>query len=239
MGKRLALMALGFFMAALGIFCISLDGYSFGTMAFPIGVLLMIVGTFQVLTYSSFARSDENKHWVLTEGLTSFVLGVVVISGSLSADVAVLAVFGFWSVITGIRNIVVVIEERISGFEKQWDLWTIGISAVNFIVGMYTFFNQFFFNFSVLGLIGMIFLIQGINVFKSGADFTYKKPDILMTKEELIQAAEEEAKEARAAAKIAIQKAKEAKQTVREVEETKTFSEKINEPIGQDNVPLE
>ena len=80
-------------------------------------------------------------------------------------------------------------------------------------------------------MLGIIFVIQGINVIKVGFDTTYKKPDLIKTKEELVAEAEKKAEEARAEAKIAVKKARRAKAAIREVEEIKVTYDIFNEPV--------
>ena len=83
--------------------------YHFFPLAFPIGVVLIIVGMVECFAYKRTVEDEENRHWVLIEGLTTFILGVVVLTG-LAADIAVPVVFGMWSMISGIRGFVIVTQ---------------------------------------------------------------------------------------------------------------------------------
>ena len=133
--------------------------------------------------------------------------------------------------IAGIRYLVIITHVDIKE-EKNLDFyWTVVVAVCNFVTGLYTFFNASLFNLSVLMMLGIIFVIQGINVIKVGFDTTYKKPDLIKTKEELLEEAERKAEEARREAKIAVKKARRAKRAIREVEEIKVTYDIFNEPV--------
>ena len=178
-------MIMGVVLALLGVFSIANAGLTFISMAFPIGVILTIIGITECISYRSRDEDEEDRHWVLIDGLTTFILGIVVLTGQLAADIAVPVIFGMWSMIAGIRYLVIITHVDIKE-EKNLDFyWTVVVAVCNFVTGLYTFFNASLFNLSVLMMLGIIFVIQGINVIKVGFDTTYKKPDLIKTKEEL------------------------------------------------------
>lgn len=229
---------LGVLLAAVGIFALANAGLSFVSMAFPIGIILVLVGLFESLGYKTADDDEEDRHWVLIDGITTVVLGVVVITGQLAADVAVIPVFGMWAMISGIRNLVIMTQVK-KKEEKDRDFyWDLVVSILNLVVGLYCFFNFKLFNLAVLALIGVIFVIQGVNVIKIGTEMKYKKPDLIKTKDEMVEEAEEKALKARKEAREAVKRAREAKRAIKEAEEAKTFEEIINQPIGDDNVEI-
>ena len=91
----------------LGIFCIANAGLAFISMAFQIGIVLIMVGMVECFSYKKSLENEEEKHWLLIEGMTAFILGIVVLTGQLAADIAVPVVFGMWVMISGIRGLVV------------------------------------------------------------------------------------------------------------------------------------
>lgn len=232
---RILTVIVGLLLTVLGIFCIAGAGLSFISLAFPIGIVLLIVGITECFTYRRTNEDEEKRHWVLIEGLTTFVLGIVVLTGKLAADIAVPVVFGMWSMISGIRELVIMtqVTER---EEKDIDFyWTLIVSLLNFAVGVYTFFNPTMFHLPVLMILGIIFVIQSANVIKIAMDIPYYKPELLKTKDEKIADAEAAAKKARKEAKRAIKKAKNAKDAVKVAVEAEEFHEIIAEPIGDTN----
>ena len=154
-------------------------------------------------------------------------------TGQLAADIAVPVVFGMWSMISGIRGFVIV-TQVVDKAEKDIDFyWTVVVSALNLIVGVYTFFNLMLFHLSVLMILGVCFVVQGANVIKIGVDISYTKPDLIKTKEEKIADAEAAAEEAHEEVKKAIKKARQARKGIKKAEASKEFHEMISEPIGE------
>ena len=232
---RILTIIVGALLTILGVFSVANAGLSFLSLAFPIGVVLIIVGMVECFAYKRTVEDEENRHWVLIEGLTTFILGVVVLTGQLAADIAVPVVFGMWSMISGIRGFVI-FTQVVENKEKDIDFyWTVVVSALNWIVGVYTFFNLMLFHLSVLMILGVCFVVQGANVIKIGVDISYTKPELIKTKEEKIADAEAAAEEAHEEVKKAIKKARQARKGIKKAEESKEFHEMISEPIGETN----
>lgn len=236
---RIITVIVGALLTLLGVFSIANAGLSFLSLAFPIGICLIIVGMVECFVYKRIREDVDAGHWVLIEGLTTFMLGIVVLTGKLAADIAVPVVFGMWSMISGIRGFTVLAFETDTR-EKNMDFyWAVGISALNLAVGIYSFFNQSLFHLSVLMILGVCFVVQGANVIKIGTDIVYSKPDLIKTKDERIAEAEEAAREAKREMKRAIREARKARNAVKEAEEIKEFHEIIMEPIGEANTEEE
>lgn len=229
---RILTILVGFLLAALGIFSILNAGIAFISMAFPIGLALMLVGLVECFAYKKAVDDEEDKHWILIEGLTTFFLGIVVLSGQLAADIAVPAVFGMWSIISGLRGLVVLFSMSEPKEEKDmnyyWDLITAILAGA---LGITAFFNNMLFNWSVLMIVGLIIAVQAAVVIKISFSIAYKKPDLIKSKDEKIRAAEKEAAKAKKEMKLAIKKARKAKDALKEVEEAKDFHEIIAEPV--------
>lgn len=226
---RILTIAGGILLTILGVFSVANAGLSFISLAFPIGAVFIIVGMVECFAYKRTIEDEENRHWILIEGLTTFVLGIVVLTGQLAADIAVPVVFGLWSMISGIRGFVILTQVQDTQ-EKDIDFyWMVCVSGLNLIAGVYTFFNSMLLNLSVLMMLGIIFVIQGANTVKIGADITYNKPDLIKTKDEKIADAQEAHKEA----KKAIKKARKARRAVKAAEEAMVVEDIINQPIGE------
>ena len=239
---RIITIIAGALLAILGIFAVASGGLSFLSLAFPIGLGLLIVGIVECFAYKKAVDDEEDKHWILIEGITTFLLGVVVISGVLAADVAVPAVFGMWSAISGIRGLVVMfsMKDTVAPEDKDvnyyWDLVTAVLAT---LLGLVAFFNTLLFNMSVLSIVGFIITVQAAVVIKISFSIAYKKPELIKSKAQKLREAEEAAALAKEEMREAINKAREAKAVLKEVEEEKEFHEIIAEPIELEpiNIP--
>lgn len=234
---RILTIGAGVISTLLGVLCIANAGLSFMSLAFIIGIVLIIVGMIECFSYKKSLENEEEKHWILIEGLTTFILGVVVLTGQLAADIAVPVVFGMWVMISGIRGLAVLHMVKLdrANMVKDFDYyWDTVVSALNLIIGLYTFFNNVLYPLPVLALLGMCFVVQGANVTKVGYDMTYLKPDILKTKEEKMEEAEAVAEEAHKAVRRAIRKARHAKKAAKEAGRAKDFSELVEKKSEED-----
>lgn len=230
---RILTVIAGVLLTFLGVFSIANAGLSFLSLAFPIGICLIIVGLVECFVYKTIREDVDAGHWVLIEGLTTFILGIVVLTGRLAADIAVPVVFGMWSMISGIRGFTVLAFETDTR-EKNVDFWwAVLASGMNLMIGIYTFFNDSLLNLSVLMILGICFVVQGAQVIKIAFDIEYSKPDLIKTKDEKIAEAEAAHKEAKREMKRAIKKVRKARNAVSEAEEAKEFHEIISEPIGE------
>ncbi len=232
---RIITIIAGAMLAVLGIFAVASGGLSFLSLAFPIGLGLLIVGIVECFAYKKAVDDEEDKHWILIEGITTFLLGVVVISGVLAADIAVPVVFGMWSAISGIRGLVVMfsMKDTVAHEDKDinyyWDLVTAVLASV---FGLVAFFNNMLFSMSVLSIVGCIIAVQAAVVIKISFSIAYNKPELIKSKAQKLKEAEEAAEQAKEEMKEAIIKAREAKAVLKEVEEEKEFHEIIAEPVA-------
>ena len=215
---RILTMIIGLLFTGTGIYLVANGGLSFLSVAFIVGLNFVVAGVVECLSYSGYRGEDEAKSWILIDGTTTFILGILILMNKLSADAAVPLVLGFWILLSGIRNFVHAwekIEKRDSGF---YDHLIIGL--VNIILGLYAFFDQDIFDLTTVTLIGIYMIAEGINIAHVGATIKILKPDFIKTKEEKLEEAAMKAAEAHEAAKEAIKAAKEAKAELKVMTET-------------------
>ncbi len=238
---RIITIIAGALLAILGIFAVANAGLSFLSLAFPIGLGLLIVGIVECFAYKKAVDDEEDKHWILVEGITTLLLGIVVLSGVLAADIAVPAVFGMWSAISGIRGLVITfsMKEAAQREEKDanyyWDLITAVLAS---LLGLVAFFNTMLFNLSVLSIVGCIITVQAAVVIKISFSIVYKKPELIKSKAQKLREAAEAAEQAKTEMKEAIDKVREAKAVLKEVEEEKEFHEIIAEPVAVEPISI-
>ncbi len=201
-----------------GVYLIANGGVTFLSVAFVVGVLFVVAGIIECLSYSGFRGDGEDKSWVMIDGMTTFALGMLILVDKISAENAVPQVLGLWVLITGIRNFVRAwehIEDRNSFF---YDHLLVGL--LNFIVGLYVFFDSDIFGFASIMLVGLCVVVQGINIVNVGMTIVIIKPDFIKTKEEKVEDAAKAAVDAHEAAREAIKAAKAAQAQLKNVVET-------------------
>ena len=215
---RILTMMIGVLFTGAGIYLVANGGLSFMSVAFIVGLIFVVAGIVECLSYSGYRGEDEEKSWILIDGTTTFILGILILMNKLSADAAVPLVLGLWILLSGIRNFVHAwekIEEMDYGF---YDHLVIGL--VNIVLGLYAFFDQDLFDLSTVTLIGVYMIAGGVNIIHIGATIKILKPEFIKTKEEKLEEAAIKAAEAHQAAKEAIKIAKEAKAELKVMSET-------------------
>ena len=215
---RILTIMMGTLFTVTGIYLVANGGLSFMSVAFIVGLIFVVAGVIECLSYSGYRGEDEEKSWILIDGTTTFILGILILMNKLSADVAVPLVLGLWILLTGIRNFVHAwekIEERSNGF---YDHLVIGL--LNIILGLYAFFDSDLFDLSTITLVGVYMISGGLNITHVGATIKILKPEFLKTKEEKLEEAATKAAEAHQAAKDSIKVAKEAKAELKVVAQT-------------------
>ena len=215
---RILTMLTGILFLGAGIYLVANEGVTFLSVAFIVGLMFVIAGVVECLSYSSYRGDNVERSWILNDGTTTFVLGVLILLNKISADAVVPMILGLWVLITGIRNFVHAwehIEERGNAF---YDHLIIGL--LNLIFGLYVFFDGEIFNLASITMIGLCIIVQGVNIIHIGATIRVIKPKFIKTKEEMLEEAAAKFEEAHANAKEAIKAAKAAQAELKSVEET-------------------
>ena len=215
---RIITMLTGLLFVASGVFLIMNEGVTFLSVAFIVGVMFVIAGVVECLSYSGYRGDNEERSWILNDGTTTFVLGILILLNKISADAVVPMVLGLWVLITGIRNFVRAWEHVDDRTNNFWDHLLIGL--LNLIFGLYVFFDGEIFNLASITMIGLCIVVQGINIIHIGATIRIIKPKFIKTKNERLWEATARFEEAHAAAKEAIKAAKEAQQELKAVKQT-------------------
>ena len=215
---RILTMLTGILFMGAGIFLVANEGVTFLSVAFIVGWMFVIAGVVECLSYNSYRGDNVERSWILNDGLTTFVLGGLILLNKISADAVVPMILGLWVLIAGIRNFVHAwehIEERGNAF---YDHLIIGL--LNIVFGIYVFFDGEIFNLASITMIGLCVIVQGINILHIGATIRIIKPKFIQTKEEMLEEAAAKFEEAHANAKEAIKAAKAAQAELKSVEET-------------------
>lgn len=215
---RILTMLTGILFMGAGIFLVANEGVTFLSVAFIVGWMFVIAGVVECLSYSSYRGDNVERSWILNDGLTTFVLGGLILLNKISADAVVPMILGLWVLIAGIRNFVHAwehIEDRGNAF---YDHLIIGL--LNIVFGIYVFFDGEIFNLASITMIGLCIIVQGINILHIGATIRIIKPKFIQTKEEMLEEAAAKFEEAHANAKEAIKAAKAAQAELKSVEET-------------------
>jgi len=168
---RVFKMAAGVILILSGIFCFANPGATFLSIAFLLGCAMFLSGASGILAYIWISRKMEASSLLLVEGILGVILGSLVLSNQLLADAAFPVFFGMWVMFSGTVRVVEGFVQRKSDI-ATW-IWLISLGTLGILVGLYAFFNSVLFAFSAVMLVGILFVMQGINVLLVGIHLSF------------------------------------------------------------------
>ena len=170
---RILTIISGLLMLVAGVWCFANPGASFLSLAFILGIVMIIAG----LTGAANYFTEKNRHaesgWVIAESILTSILGCIVLSNQIIVDSMVAIFFGMWLLFSGCLRIVAAFQLR-KLREKAWH-WTLDFGILASIIGLYTFINPITLGLTVVLLVGASFVVQGANVLVIGINMPHKK----------------------------------------------------------------
>ena len=167
----------GILMVIVSIFCLINPGQTFLSVAFIIGLVMIINGLIHTAVYllgRGFYNRGDNNGWILTDALVTLVFGIFILLNQLVAEVAIPMVFGMWLLGSGILRI-----EASTHIDKKKKIKNFKITfitgMVTAIVGMLGFITPLTIMVSTTILVGVFLLIQGGNIIELGIHMPHEK----------------------------------------------------------------
>jgi uncharacterized membrane protein HdeD (DUF308 family) len=159
-------------MFAAGIWCFANPGASFLSLAFILGIVMIVAGLTSATNYFTEKNRHAESGWVIAESILTTILGCIVLSNQIIVDSMVATFFGMWLLFSGCLRIVAAFQLR-KLKEKGWH-WTLDFGILASIVGLYTFVNPIALGLTVVLLVGVSFIVQGANVLVIGINMPHK-----------------------------------------------------------------
>jgi len=170
---RIVTILAGVLMLVSGVWCFANPGASFMSLAFVLGIVMIITGLTGAAIYFTEKNRNPEGGWVISESILTFILGCIVLSNQLLVDAMVGIFFGMWLIFSGCLRVVAAFQLR-KLQEKAWH-WTLGFGVVASLMGLYAFINPIALGLSVVLLVGAFFVVQGANVLVIGINMPHKK----------------------------------------------------------------
>jgi uncharacterized membrane protein HdeD (DUF308 family) len=168
---RVFKIAAGVILILTGVFCFANPGATFLTIAFLLGCAMVLSGISGIMAYIWISQKKEISSLLMIEGLMSIILGILVLSNQLLADAAIPVFFGLWVMFAGIIRVVEAYIHRGDG--KMLLIWFLFMGMLGIAAGLYAFYNTVLFAFSAIVLVGILFIIQGLNVLMTGINLSF------------------------------------------------------------------
>jgi uncharacterized membrane protein HdeD (DUF308 family) len=159
---------------AAGIFFLVNEGQTFAALAFVAGAALLAFGLIGTLMYFLARRSLGVPGWFLADGLSALILSAVTLQNRIADGDAAPAVFGVWLAAAGAMRVAGAVDMagESAGFRRA--IFVLGL--LSGAMGVYGFFRPFLPEIGLSGILGGIFILQGVSAIAVGAGLSRKRP---------------------------------------------------------------
>gem|GEM_PF-296428 len=215
---RTIMLIAGIVMILAGIFCVANSSAAFLSVAFIVGAVLLIIGLCEIVIgrRADFVR-NETGIGLSKDGVRSFIVGLVVISGQITDDTVALMLFGLYLTFEGVFSFKTDwLDVRHASRDQRINMT---VSVLMLLLGIYMLFNMLLLRLPVIMLIGLFLILMGFRRFLQSFKIEYIRPSFITGNEEKLQEAQEEEKRALAKAKEGIREQKAAQRRIKKIEE--------------------
>ena len=174
---RILTVISGILMILTGVFCFINPGQTFLSMAFIVGIIMVINGVIHSVAYlmgRGLHNKGDNNGWILTDALITLILGILILCNQLVVDSAIPMVFGIWMLVSGILRI-----EAGTHINKQKKLLnfrtTMITGTLTVLVGLFGFINPLVEWMTTAVLLGVFLVMQGVNIIELGINMPHEK----------------------------------------------------------------
>jgi uncharacterized membrane protein HdeD (DUF308 family) len=169
---RIVTIFSGIFLIGTGIWCFAHPGAPFISIAFVLGIAMMISGLSNLFAYVVFRKHNPYVPWQFADGLLTAIFAGVILSNTILTDGMVVLFFGMWIQFSGVLRItasMVMYKNEIAGW-----YWTFAPGILSLLTGIYSFFNPLLAGLALVIMIGVIFILQGVNCVAGGIFLKYE-----------------------------------------------------------------
>ena len=163
---RLIKILSGVVLMVAGVFALANPGEAFYTIAFVMGLAMVLAGISAILLYLQMRKTKRIYSLTFSEGLVTLILGLLVLANQLTADAMVPVFFGTWIIVAGVLRITTALELMRPG-KNIYKLFLVQ-GIISILVGIYAFFNTVLGGLLIVTFVGLLFMVQGVNVLLTG-----------------------------------------------------------------------
>jgi uncharacterized membrane protein HdeD (DUF308 family) len=170
---RIIMLIAGVVPIAAGIFFLVNEGQTFVALAFVAGVALLVFGLLGAFAYCVARRALGVPNRILANGLLALALSAVTLQNRVTDDDLALSIFGVWSMAVGAMYVAGAAD--LSNEKAGFRIALAILGLMNAAMGAYGFFRPFLPALGMTGILGGIFILQGVTVGAVGAGLSRKR----------------------------------------------------------------
>ena len=152
----------GVIMVLTSAWCFMHTGNTFLSLAFIIGVAMMIQAFGGICAYIGARNEFSKSSWILSQAIATGLLAIVVLCNMLNVEGVITIFFSMWCMYSGLQQTVASAHMMLSK-EEGWII-PLALGAVALVAGFYGFFNGVLLALSNIMLVTIFLLVQGANV---------------------------------------------------------------------------
>lgn len=164
---RAVSIVMGVLFVGAGIYCLVNMKAAFISLAIILGIVMMAYGIGQVITWISSRKEKGLSGWVLGEGVLTLLIGALVCFYPFQTDFVIAIWFAAWLTVSGIMRVVAAIQTKKNFPGAPWG-FLLFMGVITVIVGIYAMVHPLIAGMAIAILLGLMFILQGINCFVSG-----------------------------------------------------------------------
>ena len=145
----------------LGVVCILNPIEIFNTMAWLVGLLILLTGVTSLFFGLRAQRYLPNAGSTTLLAVFQIVVGLMMLGNSVLSSIAIIAVFAIWVMFEGLSLSVLSFDYKRSGYERWWIMFLLGLCSV--ILGFFALRNPETIE-AVMGI------LLGIGIFANGIE---------------------------------------------------------------------
>lgn len=128
-------------------------------IAYSLGAAILFYGLFNVVIFSSDKANRHQKRWILTDGLFTLLVSIILLCNLWITPAAVPVVVAMWIMSASVTRVFVALDLKAAGL-KNW-FWLIGASLLGIIISFMSLLSGIT-SFLPGGLItGILLILQG------------------------------------------------------------------------------
>lgn len=215
---RTIMMLASIAMVGVGTFCIANASAAFASTAFVVGIAMLVIGVVEMLVSRNTSINEDRGDMTFpVGGMIMILVGVAILSGVVTEDITVAAVFAVVLARDGFIDMFAVGTDFADNTREENGIFGLGLLCA--ILGFYLIFNSMLLNLATQMLVGIAIILMGVRRFVAALDIKYSHQGFLTGNQERLADAQMEEKRAMAKAKEGIRESKEAQRRIEKIKQ--------------------
>ncbi|MBC1891635.1 HdeD family acid-resistance protein [Listeria booriae] len=152
------ILVMAIVMIGLGLYFVFNPGTSLAAFTFVIGIVLLLNGLNEIISYFKGRKVLKISNWILLDGAISLIAGLFILINNNIGEKFIVLIFVIWVLASAILNIMMAFSVKGS---KGW-IFVLIIGIIGAIIAIISLFSSAIVAVTVGLILGGFFIFQGI-----------------------------------------------------------------------------